>query len=244
MPGEINDSAENGGECLGHEAPEGNAVADAGPGNDDLFGDGRSGLYGDDDDDVIMEVHGHSDGMPVEDAGTDHQEPEPAVPKPPTDHKEPEPAVAEPPTQTDSELPGQHTDPPSRSLATPCRASAETPQVPETPKSAPSLSSETPTSQALTPTVLECDSPSSVPSIGDTSAKKPVPDHLRISEAAADARKGRVFQPSMRTGKFKVSDSILNQYKKNGKSRKSLMKLFETCGYDKDRALQSTNVKP
>ena len=113
-------------------------------------------------------------------------------------------------------------------VATPCRAAApahETVHVSTTP------------SPPVTPPVLEVSSPelSSISGIDDESVTTPNPKELRISEAAADARLRRVFQPSLRTGEYKVSDAILAQYRKNGKDRKSLMKLFETCGYDKDR---------
>ena len=108
-------------------------------------------------------------------------------------------------------------------VATPCRAPAPAVQLDATP------------SPPVTPTVLEVSSPGSISGIDDNTVSKPDPRALRISEAAADARLRRVFQPSLRTGQYKVSDAALAQYRKNGKGRKSLMKLFETCGYDKDR---------
>ena len=114
-------------------------------------------------------------------------------------------------------------------VATPCRA----PGGPPAKQAAVNLD-QTP-SPPLTPTVLEASSPETIPGIDDQNAAKPDPRSLRISEAAADARLRRVFQPSLRTGQYKVSDQVLAQYKKNGKGRKSLMKLFETCGYCKDR---------
>ena len=75
----------------------------------------------------------------------------------------------------------------------------------------------------------------SIPEIGDKHAPQPTARDLRISEAAADARLRRCMEPSRRTGKHKVSDEVLLQYKKNGKSRQKLRKVFETCGYDQDR---------
>ena len=120
---------------------------------------------------------------------------------------------------------------PDRPVATPCR-------VPEAEKPVVELD-QTP-SPPLSPTVLEADSPgSTVPSVDDSTAAKPNPKVLRLSEAAIDARLRRVFEPSKRTGQYKVSDAILAQYKKNGKSRKSIQKLFETCGYDKEKGSQN-----
>ena len=116
-------------------------------------------------------------------------------------------------------------------VATPCRAAA--PGVP------PVQLDGTP-SPPVTPTVLEVSSPESKSVVGvdDQTIPKPNPKELRISEAAADARLRRVFQPSLRTGQYKVSDAVLAQYRKNGKGRKSL-KLFETCGYEKDMVSKS-----
>ena len=120
---------------------------------------------------------------------------------------------------------------PERPVATPCR-------VPEAEKPVVELD-QTP-SPPVSPTVLEADSPgSTVPSVDDSAAAKPNPKVLRLSEAATDARLRRVFEPSKRTGQYKVSDAILAQYKKNGKSRKSIQKLFETCGYDKEKGSQN-----
>lgn len=111
---------------------------------------------------------------------------------------------------------------PERIVPTPCRA-------PETGMAPAEVETPVPS-----PTVLEVSSPEcNIPSVDDEGAAKPKPQALRLSEAAVDARLRRVFEPSKRTGQYKVSDAILAQYKKPGKSRKSLQKLFETCGYDK-----------
>eukprot|EP00435_Cladocopium_sp_Y103_P070829 s367_g36.t1 len=101
---------------------------------------------------------------------------------------------------------------PVPAVATPCRAPEggprEEPPVPTTPSSQ-----------------------SSQQNMG----KRPDPKVLRISEAAADARLRRTMQPSLKDGSYKVSAEVLKQYRKGGKAKKSLMKIFETCGYDKDR---------
>ena len=111
---------------------------------------------------------------------------------------------------------------PERTGATPCRAPEQTGTVGGT------------STPPMTPTVLEVSTPgSTLPGLDLDETPKPNPELLRITEAAIDARLRRIFQPSKRTGEYKVSDAILAQYKKPGKSRKSLQKLFETCGYDK-----------
>ena len=123
---------------------------------------------------------------------------------------------------------------PDRPVATPCRVPAAEELVVEL--------DQTP-SPAVTPTVLEVESPNStVPSVDDSTAVKPNPKDLRLSEAAIDARLRRIFEPSKRTGQYKVSDAVLAQYKKNGKSRKSIQKIFETCGYDKEKGLQNSGT--
>lgn len=145
------------------------------------------------------------------------------------------------PERSEKPTPGIETpgEPADRLVATPCRAPN---QVEPKPGCEADAVSEAPSSEAVTPTALESNSPSpsTVPSVGDRSIPKPNPRDLRISEQAADARLRRVFQPSLRTGTYKVSDSLLAQYKKTGKSRKSLMKIFETCGYDKDGVIRES----
>ena len=71
---------------------------------------------------------------------------------------------------------------------------------------------------------------------------KPDPKALRISEAAADDRLRRTMTPSLRDGSYKVSDEVLKQYRKGGKGKKSLMKIFETCGYCKDHTLPQVHA--
>ena len=72
-----------------------------------------------------------------------------------------------------------------------------------------------------------------VPDINDTSIPKPKPGAIRISSEAVEGRLRRVFTPNVR-GKFKVSSEIVEQWKSK-KGRKSLEKLFQSCGYSPDR---------
>ena len=121
--------------------------------------------------------------------------------------------------------------------------STEAPQTAEVPDKVPTIAPPVcPVTPVPTPTRTNKVTPSqkhpsldSIPEIGDTRAPQPKPKELRMSPAAADARLRRCMEPSRRTGKFKVSDEVLLQYKKNGKSRQKLRKIFETCGYDQDK---------
>ncbi len=108
---------------------------------------------------------------------------------------------------------------PSAAVATPCRAAA---------------GREKPVETVAGEGLPETPSPlSEVPSLDDTSAQKPQPGHLRLSPTAINQRMNRVFQPSNRTGKFKVSEEILAMYgSKSGKQK--LSQVVQSCGYDPD----------
>lgn len=71
-----------------------------------------------------------------------------------------------------------------------------------------------------------------IPDVLDTSAVKPRPGEIRISQEAINSRLRRVFTPNTR-GQFKVSQEIIQQWKTK-KGRKSLEQLFQSCGYDSD----------
>lgn len=72
-----------------------------------------------------------------------------------------------------------------------------------------------------------------VPDIGDTTIPRPKPGAIRISSEAVEGRLRRVFLPNVR-GQYKVSSEIVEQWKTK-KGRKSLEKLFQTCGFCPDR---------
>lgn len=155
-----------------------------------------------------------------------------------------------------AQCPGQPAPPKVAAVATPCRAaeaqrasvergSASGMDRPTEPGTLTSPEARSPDQSSGTVTQTPLSTPLSTSSSTPGTAEVEVPpDHsessrpnaqkLRISEAAADARLRRLMQPSMKTGEFKVSQEIIKQYKRNGKSKKSLQKLFETCGYDQD----------
>lgn len=112
-------------------------------------------------------------------------------------------------------------------VATPCRNDQKNqPQVPSHGKSqvAPTATTPSPPPRATPSTQASQPSPA---------VQSPVPGKLLLSEAAVDARMRRVMEVSKRTGKRKVSDYIFNQWQNKGKGRENIMKLFETCGYNK-----------
>ena len=114
-----------------------------------------------------------------------------------------------------------------RNVATPCRADPQNERR-EATSPVPSLA------PSLAPSIASTLSDSDVPDLGDGSAPRPSSKNLRITEAAADARLRRTMAPSLRDGSYKVSTEVYKQYRKGGKSKKSLMKLCETCGYCQD----------
>ena len=67
---------------------------------------------------------------------------------------------------------------------------------------------------------------------GQESVPDPVPGKLRISQQALDARMRRMMKPTA-YGTSKVPDELISMWKKKGKERKSLEKLFQSVGFDK-----------
>ena len=116
-------------------------------------------------------------------------------------------------------------------LPSPCRAKEDREAVVTTTPSPPSSNaSNTMTTPGSEQTMPDGDE---IPFDGDSSAPRPEAGKLRISPAAINQRMSRVFQPSKRTGEFKVSEQILAMYRsKNGKSK--LQSIFQSCGYDVD----------
>ena len=112
-------------------------------------------------------------------------------------------------------------------VATPCR----TPQaVAETPEE--TIPKPSPSELGMPPGDVDGD----VPYINDSSAKRPEAGQLRLSPTAVNQRMARVFQPSSRTGNFKVSNEILAMYRsKSGKQK--LYQVFQSCGFDPDPGL-------
>jgi hypothetical protein len=71
-----------------------------------------------------------------------------------------------------------------------------------------------------------------VPDIADSTAPKPDVNMLRLSPEAIDGRLRRVFLPNVK-GEHKVSTEIVEQWKSK-KSKGTLRKLFQSCGFNTD----------
>ena len=71
-----------------------------------------------------------------------------------------------------------------------------------------------------------------IPDICDTTVEKPKAGHMRISSEAAEGRLRRLFTPNIK-GEYKVSTEIVQQWRTK-KGRKSLEKLFQSCGFNAD----------
>ena len=105
---------------------------------------------------------------------------------------------------------------PRGAVATPCRSETACP-VPQTPhETAPPLDH------------LE------IPYDGDQNAPFPVAGVLRLSENAINLRMRRVFQPSVKTGEFRVAENIRKMYA-DKKGKPKLLQIFQSCGFDPDR---------
>lgn len=74
-----------------------------------------------------------------------------------------------------------------------------------------------------------------VPNINDAKARRPVAGELQISASAIRGRMYRIMKPTL-NGKFKVSQSILDDWAKPAgtKERLRLSQIFQMCGYCPD----------
>ncbi len=74
-----------------------------------------------------------------------------------------------------------------------------------------------------------------VPMVTDPKARRPVPGELQISASAIRGRMYRIMKPTL-TGKFKVSQSILDDWAKPAgtKEKQRLSQIFQMCGYCPD----------
>lgn len=112
---------------------------------------------------------------------------------------------------------------------------ADSPATPMTLGEPSTDSPTTPTGISKTPSPNTGGNCPDIPYKDDTTATQPKPGILRLSEAAINQRMGRVFQPSKRTGEYKVSDKIVAMYKSKG-GKPKLHQIFQSCGYNVDSA--------
>ena len=99
--------------------------------------------------------------------------------------------------------------------------------------STPSTSPGTATSEG-TPKTPSSFGDSVIPDVTDSVTPTPKAGNIRLSETAIYHRMRRVFHPSGRGKGKKVSDELVKQWDKGGKSRKSLEQIFQSCGYSPD----------
>jgi len=122
--------------------------------------------------------------------------------------------------------------------------SAEPPIPPaDSPSKGPGLASEEESeSEQDTPIVSER-TETSVPNINDPKARRPVAGELQISASAIRGRMYRIMKPTL-NGKFKVSQSILDDWAKPAgtKERLRLSQIFQMCGYCPDTFVQECEV--
>ena len=115
--------------------------------------------------------------------------------------------------------------------------------TPATPGPSPGSSSATtsPGASAISESVDLGD----VPDVSDKSHPKPKDGELRVSETAIYHRMRRVFHPKNVT-KRKVSEEMVKQFDKGGRSRKSLQQVFQSCGYNPDKGSKTcyTSIGP
>lgn len=88
--------------------------------------------------------------------------------------------------------------------------------------------------------------PTNIPKISDAlhSKMQPTPGKLHDtpSAAAVRGRLRRLMQPSQ-YGTFKVSNEVLQDFRKGGSSRTQIEQIFQMVGYCKDRGCQSFQSK-
>ena len=73
-----------------------------------------------------------------------------------------------------------------------------------------------------------------IPDVKDTSKPRPQPGVVRLSEPAMYHRMRRIFHPTG-SKERRVSEELVRQWDKRGKSRTSLEVLFQSCGFNTDR---------
>ena len=104
-----------------------------------------------------------------------------------------------------------------------------------TPSTSPGTSTTngTPSTTERSPETPPILGDSIIPDVADTVTPAPKAGNIRLSETAIYHRMRRVFHPTGGKGK-KVSDELVKQWDKGGKSRKSLEQMFQSCGYNPD----------
>ncbi|CAK9035518.1 Putative E3 ubiquitin-protein ligase HERC1, partial [Durusdinium trenchii] len=77
-----------------------------------------------------------------------------------------------------------------------------------------------------------------LPDVADSARPAPKAGEVRISQTAIYHRMRRVMYPKGGKGQKRVSDEVVKQWEKGGKSRKTLEQVFQSCGYNADMGLK------
>lgn len=124
------------------------------------------------------------------------------------------------------------TSQPQTTTGKPCASPAVLPRAVASPQTAPTTVT-TPTSVPSPQSENSDVSDSAIPDVKDSEAKRPKAGVVRLSNEAIYHRMRRVFHPTGTKSK-KVSDELVKQWDKGGKSRKNLEQIFQSCGYSPD----------
>ena len=105
------------------------------------------------------------------------------------------------------------------------------------PSAAATVSPSIPTSASHSP-VQETPPLRTLPDVADSARPAPTAGEVRISQTAIYHRMRRVMYPKGGKGQKRVSDEVVKQWEKGGKSRKTLEQVFQSCGYNADMGLK------
>ena len=95
----------------------------------------------------------------------------------------------------------------------------------------------TPGTPAKTLTAGRAPSVASLASVDDPRQPRPQAGALHLSEAAIDQRLRRLVRPKA-NGESKISQDIIDMYKKGGTAKKNVYHMFQDAGYDIEAGFQ------
>ncbi|CAE7194944.1 unnamed protein product [Symbiodinium sp. CCMP2592] len=145
-------------------------------------------------------------------------------------------SVAKPHDAADAELKPEHPVSASENPPSPAAGKPE-PSEPVS-KPLPSVAPEPELPELLTGEDHDGDAASmlNIPDLCDKQAPSPPPSEMSLSDGAIDRRMRRVFTARV-DGTVKVPQKFVDQWRKRGDARKSLQKIFASCGYNPEDEL-------
>ncbi|CAE7267403.1 unnamed protein product [Symbiodinium sp. CCMP2592] len=146
-------------------------------------------------------------------------------------------SVAKPHDAADAELKPEHPVSASENPPSPAAGKPE-PSEPVS-KPLPSVAPEPELPELLTGEDHDGDAASmlNIPDLCDKQAPSPPPSEMSLSDGAIDRRMRRVFTARV-DGTVKVPQKFVDQWRKRGDARKSLQKIFASCGYNPEAFIQ------